>query len=405
MDFARPIVASLMSNLSGAVLVVLQIAIALAVLVNAAGIVHQRIQIIGRPTGMDDANLFAVRSVSFTKRFNYDAALRTDLAYLRGLPGVLAAAPIDAPPFNHSGFITDVWTNPNQKGAAQWINTFSTDEQGIRAFGVQLIAGRDFRAEEILPPLTQENLTEFVPSVIVTQAVANALFPERNALGQTIYDSLGKPATIIGIIADMIGTAPQGLDRADHVALIPRLPSFYGVVYLVRTAPGERDRIMRVAEAHLFRSNPDRVIDWVRPIERFKTNLYLSDRNMSIFLITVTLLVLASTSLGIIGLCTYNVSARTKQIGIRRALGARKRDILWYFLLENVLLTSVGIVLGSTFALGIGYLLVTHYQVPRLNGYYLGGGIVALSIIGVLASWQPARRGSAVSPSVATRTV
>jgi putative ABC transport system permease protein len=400
-----PIFSSVLRNLSGTLLVVLQVAIALAVLVNATWIVHQRIQILNAPTGMDDSNLLAALSVSFTKRFNYDASLRTDLAYLRGINGVVAAAPADAVPFSHAGSTADVWANPDQKGPAQWINTFATDEQGLKAFGAHLIAGREFRADEILPPVTEQNVTEFVPSVIVTQAIGEALFPGQNPLGKTIYDSVGKPATIIGIMANMIGTAPQGADKADHVALIPRLPGLHGVVYLVRTEPGRRDQILAMVEAHLSSSNPDRVIKWVRPVERYKKRMYLSDRNMKIFLTTVTLLVLATTSLGIFGLSTFNVSSRTKQIGTRRALGACKLDILQYFMVESALVTTAGIVLGCVLALGVGHWLSLAYQLPRLNLYYLVGGVLALWGIGQLAVWQPARRASSVPPSVATRTM
>jgi len=400
-----PILSSLLRNRTAGVLVILQVAIALAVLVNAAWIVHQRIEVMKKPTGMDDANLFAVLSVSFTERFNYDAALREDLVYLRGLSGVIAAAPVDAAPFSQVGFATDVWTNPDQKGNPESLNALSTDEEGLKAFGAHLIAGREFRADEILAPVTEHNVTEFVPEVIVTKAVAQTLYPGQNALGKPIYDSAGKPATIIGIMDNMMGAALRGLDKADHVALIPRLPRLHGVVYLVRTEAGRRDQVMPTAEAQLSGSNPDRVIKWVRPVEKFKKRLYLADRNMTIFLITVTALVLTTTSLGIFGLAIFNVSTRTKQIGIRRALGARRRDILQHFMVENAVLTTAGIILGCVLALGAGYWISLQYKLPRLDLYYLVGGALALSAIGQLAAWHPARRASSVPPSVATRTV
>ncbi len=401
----RPVFSSARRNLAATLLVVLQVAIALAVLVNATWIVQQRLRILNTPTGMDDANLLAVMSVSFTKRFNYDASLRADLAYLRGLNGVVAAAPVDAVPFSHTGATVDVWTNPEQKGPPNGINTLSTDEQGMKALGVHLLAGRGFQADEILPPVSEQNITDFVPSAIVTQAVADALFPGRNALGEQIYDPVGKPATIIGIMANMTGSAPPGLDKVDRVALIPRLPALHGVIYLVRTAPDRRDQLLPLIEAHLSSSNPDRVIKWVRTVQRYKNRLYLSDHNMEIFLISVTLLVLTTTSIGIFGLSSFNVSARTKQIGTRRALGARRLDILQYFLVENALVTTAGIVLGCLLALGVGYWLSMEYKLPRLNLYDLVGGVLALWGIGLLAVWWPARSASSVPPSVATRTL
>jgi putative ABC transport system permease protein len=114
---------------------------------------------------------------------------------------------------------------------------------------------------------------------------------------------------------------------------------------------------------------------------------------------------LAITAVGVFGLATFNVGTRTKQIGTRRAVGARRTDIVSYFLVENWLISTVGIVLGCGLALWSGYWLAKTYQLPRLDLYYLIGGIPILWILGLLAAWQPARRASTVSPAVATRTV
>jgi putative ABC transport system permease protein len=191
------------------------------------------------------------------------------------------------------------------------------------------------------------------------------------------------------------------------VFLEPRLPhAFSGsVYYLVRTKPGQRDSLMTVAERHLGVSNPNRVIDWIRTLQSFKDGSFRDDRNMGIFLVTVTGLLLAITSLGIFGLATFNVNVRTKQIGTRRAIGARRVDIVRYFMVENALITTVGIVVGCGLALGVGYWLSLQYQLPRLDLYYIVGGMLAIWTIGQLAVWQPARKASAISPSVATRTV
>ena len=74
----------------------------------------------------------------------------------------------------------------------------------------------------------------------------------------------------------------------------------------------------------MAKSNPDRVIDYVRPLNYFRDLTYLGDRAMEIYLITVTTLLIAVTCLGIFALATFNVSTRTKQIGTRRAVGARR---------------------------------------------------------------------------------
>jgi len=244
-----------------------------------------------------------------------------------------------------------------------------------------------------------------VPAVIVTQAAAQALFPRENALGKTIYDALGDSATIVGIIDNMVGSGYWGYQAVDYVAIIPQLPRIYGFAYLVRTEPDRRDAVMRTVEEHMAQLDPNRVIKAVHSVEFYKKLLYLSDRNMEVFLITVTVLLLAIACLGIFALATFNVSTRTKQIGTRRAVGARRADIVRYFMVENGLITTAGIVIGCALALAVGYWLSLQYQLPRLDLYYLVAGVLVLWAIGQLAAWQPARRAAAVSPAVATRTV
>ena len=400
----RPIASALLRNRTGALLVALQIAIALAVLVNAVFIVEQRVAKIRRPTGMDVDNIFVVSSTGFTDRFDYNSSLRTDLAYLRSLPGVIAASPINQLPLSGGGSATGVVPRPDQKTDVVSANYFEMDEQSIQALGVHLIAGRAFRQDEILPPVTNANATDFIPQAIVTQELAEALFPKQNALGKRMYDIEGHGATIIGIIDHMHGSWPQS-DPPGQVAIAPRLPLLFGFYYLVRTQPGQRDALMRTVEDHMSTSNPDRVVKWVKPLSMFKERLYLADRNVAIFLVTVTALLLAISGLGIFGLGTFNVSTRTKQIGTRRAVGARRGDILRYFMIENGIVTTAGIVVGCVLALGVGYWLSVQYSLPRLDLYFLVGGVLVLWSIGQIAVLQPARRASRVSPSVATRTV
>ena len=98
-------------------------------------------------------------------------------------------------------------------------------------------------------------------------------------------------------------------------------------------------------------------------------------------------------------------STRTKQIGTRRAVGARRTDILRYFLAENWLITSVGVVVGCILALLLGYWLSTTFELPRLKLYYLLAGVVVLWSVSLAAALRPARRASMVSPAIATRTV
>jgi putative ABC transport system permease protein len=402
----RPILSALMRNRIGAVLVAMQIAIALAVLVNALQIVMQRIETIRRPTGIDVDNVFVVSSAGFAQRYNASASIAEDLAYLRQLPGVRAATATGNIPLSGGGSATTLVTRPGAHRSAT-MNYYDVDEQALDALGLHLVAGRNFRHDEIQPALTKGDASRFVPQIILTQALAQELYPGQDPLGKPVYDALNQSATIIGVVDPMLGSWP-GTPRADRVFLMPRAPFTEGggsLIYLVRTAPGQREALMRLAETHLAAANPARVVHFVRPMNFFRDLTYLGDRAMTTYLLTVTLLLIAVTCLGIFALATFNVSTRTKQIGIRRALGARRADIVRYFLVENGLITSAGILAGCLLALAVGYWLSRQYQLPRLNLYYLLGGVLVLWGIGQLAAWQPARRAAAVPPSVATRTV
>jgi putative ABC transport system permease protein len=400
----RPIASALWRNRTGAILVAFQIAIGLAVLVNAVYIVKQRVEKIGRPTGMDTANMIWVSSQGFAKDFDHDATWRADLAAIRAIPGVKAASMISNIPLSGSGSSSGYQAKLGKVTPDETVpgNTYQVDEHAVAALGITLSSGRPFEPQEILPPI---DTFDSAPQAIVTKAFAKELFPDDpNPVGKSFYDGLGKPIAIVGIIEHMHG-AWVGWDKLDHVVLFPRIDNGPSSIYLVRSEPGRRDAVMRDIESKLGDSNPDRLLRWVRPMDYFIHKSYLDDRNMAIFLASVTSALLAITALGIFGLATFNVSTRIRQIGTRRAVGARRMDIVRHFLVENWMVTTAGVVAGCGAALGIGYWISVKYELPRLDLYYLVGGVLAIWLIGLAAALQPARRASAISPAVASRTV
>jgi putative ABC transport system permease protein len=400
----RPIASALWRNRTGAMLVAVQIAIGLAVLVNAVYVVKQRVDKIARPTGMDTANMIWAASAGFAQGFDYDASWREDIAAIRGLPGVRAASLVSNIPLSGGGNSSAFKARPGEIAPDDAIpgNSYLIDEQGVEALGIELAAGRAFEAAEIGPPA---DTYDGGPQAIVTRAFARELFPDDpNPLGRTFYSYLDEPIVIVGIIEHMHG-AWVGWDDLDHVLLFPRVKSGPNAFYLVRTEPGQRDAVMREIEARLGNSNPGRLLRWVRPMDYFIRQSYLEDRNMAIFLVSVTGALLAITALGIFGLATYNVSTRIRQIGTRRAVGARRMDIVRHFLVENWMVTTAGVIAGCGGALGVGYWISVKYELPRLDLYYLVGGVLVIWLIGLAAALQPARRASTISPAVASRTV
>src|SRR6185312_7591604 len=331
----------------------------LAVLINAVYIVKQRVDRIGRPTGIDVENIFVIRSVGVNDKYAHEAAMRADLAYLRGVTGVVAAAPISSPPLTGRGDRIGVMLKFDDHAHGIVTHYYEVDDQALAALGVRLAAGRFFQANEILPPRRTSGEAIGAPVAVITQALANDLYPDGHALGKPIYDSFGfltAPATIVGIIEHMHGSRVSW-DKFDRILMAPRLPfpDEPAVNYLVRTRPGQRDVVLRAVDEHMQNSNPDRMIEWTRTLEYLKNLSYIADRNLAIFLVSITLMLIAITCIGIYGLATFNVSTRARQIGTRRALGAQREDIVRYFLVENWLITTVGVIIGCALALVSGY--------------------------------------------------
>ena len=119
----------------------------------------------------------------------------------------------------------------------------------------------------------------------------------------------------------------------------------------------------------------------------------------------ICVILLSVTAAGIVGLTSFWVGQRHRQIGVRRALGARKIDILRYFQIEILLIAGGGAVIGALCAVGLNGWLMKHYEMTHLPLVYVAIGVLAMLLLGQAAVLVPARRASNVPPVVATRYV
>ena len=143
----RPILSSLRRSPTGAILVALQIALALAITVNSLYIVSQRLERLGQDSGMDVPNLFVVVFAPVGRTFNGEVAMREDLQLLRSLPGVAAATAINAVPLSGGGSSTMYYAEPAEKGNQTPGNYYEVDEHGVETLGVEPGRGPQFRRE------------------------------------------------------------------------------------------------------------------------------------------------------------------------------------------------------------------------------------------------------------------
>jgi putative ABC transport system permease protein len=406
----RPILSALMRNRTGAILVALQIAIALAVICNAAFIVQQRLAKMDRHSGYDESNLVTVRisQLELKDREQGIAGIEADLRALRAMPGVVSATATAALPLSGGGFGWEYQRTPKPGDPdAASASLVLSDQSTLETFGLELESGRWFSTDETTMAAGFNEFGAMTPPVLViTRALADKLFPEGGAVGGTVYDgSTMKPITVIGIVKQAQGyyVSSESLDRTAFTPVM--LASGESLFYVVRTRPGERAAVQRDIETALLGVDPRRIVRNVRSYDEIRASAYRNDRAMTITLLVVIGLLVAVTVLGVFGLMTFNVSRRRKQIGTRRALGARRRDVVKHFMLESWIITTAGSVVGVALAVGLSVWLVNTFELPKLDWRYLPVGVLALWVVGQLAAYGPARRAAGIEPATATRSV
>jgi putative ABC transport system permease protein len=400
----RPILSALLRNRTGAVLIGMQIAFTLAVLLNAVFIVADRVQAMTRPTGMDVDNIVTAQVWAVRDDTNIEAMIREDLDALRALSRVEAATASNQIPLSGGGWGDTLFSATSDTDGRISGNgaRYQVDHTGLDTLGVTLESGRAFRADEVR--WREPNSSGQPPVLIITRELADALFPGEDALGRTVYDDLDQPSTVVGIVQQMHG-AWVGWDKLGQVILSPEQPSGPLVRYMVRVTPGAAEAMTAAVEQALVARDPGRVVHRVVPMADYRDSSYSRDRAMAVLLVVVTVLLMLVTVLGIVGLASFSVSQRTRQIGTRRAVGARRMHIMRYFLVENWLITTGGVALGTILGVAFNVWLAHEYAIDRLHPLYVPAGVMTLWSIGLLSVLAPARRAARIPPAIATRTV
>jgi len=407
----RPILSSLRRHKLTACLLVLQAALTCAIVCNVVFMIANRVQRISVPTGMAENELSVIQSTGIEKGENPQARHTTDLAVLRAIPGVQSAVAVSySLPLDQSESSSGLC--PSKQALDRAMQLDSIEGSGcmepavydgtpslINTLGLRLVAGRDFQPDEYV--------SAGKPAVaIVTRALAQHLYPGKQALGQSMYDG-DNYIRIVGIVDKLLrpNLRKPGVD--DDSMIWPQRPDRAGVLYVMRSAPQDRERVLQAASAALLKASPSRLMDPKRmqTYTEIRAEYFQRDTTMIGLLIASALGLLFVTALGITGLANFWVQQRTRSIGIRRAIGATRGDIVRYFQTENFLIVSAGVLLGMLLAFVLNAVLMQHYELQRLPWFYLLVGALVLWGLGQLAVLGPALRAAAVPPVVATRSV
>lgn len=400
----RPILSTLRRHKTAAALIVIEIALACAIVSNAVFLIGQRVERMNAPSGVAEAELLQIRLWGIGRVDNADALTLQDLATLRGLPGVRGAAIVNQFPFGDD--YSDISLNllPQQPAPTLTAAFYSIGEAALQTLGLRLLEGRDFQPEEFRAQSQVEHDPNVqLPVAMLDRATAARLFPGRTAVGQTIYLFDNAPTRIVGVV-DLLAPPQPRQPGGDYVVLVPVRPAYGGQgSYLLRVDPARRHELLRTAVAALEKLDSRRIVTEQRLFEDIRHRYYRQDQWMTGLLLAVCVALLVVTALGIVGLASFWVQQRSRMIGVRRALGASRRQILRYFQTENLLLTGIGITLGMAGAYAINQWLMTHYELPRLPWVALPIGTLTLLVLGQVAVLGPALRAAALPPAAVMR--
>jgi len=395
-------------------LVVAELAMALVLLIGAGLMIRSISALWSVNPGFDSRDIltFGVSLPPSMKGANADgirAALREVQRKLETTPGVQsvslswAAVPLSSD--DEDLFWLDGQPRPASENEMNWTLSYVVEEDYLKVMGILLEHGRFFTAQD------NERAAHVV---VVDDVFARKFFGDQDPIGKRVnLNSKGGVAEIVGVVGHV---KQWGLDSDDKQPLraqlyfpFMQLPdeamrlSATGTGVLARLdphVPGTADAI-RTA---LKRMNNDQVMFSVQTMEEIIADSLAARRVSMIVLGVFAVLALGLASMGIYGVISYVVGQRTREIGIRIALGAKRMEVLRMVLREGMKMTVLGVVIGFLAALALTQLMASMlYGVSATDPLTFAGVAAILMIVALVASYVPARRAMRVDPIVALR--
>lgn len=387
-------------------LVVTQIALSV-VLLFAAGVLVRRAQDASRiDVGYDTAPVVVLSFDLFTQR--YDAAARAAFldelrSRLERLPGVEAAAVPAYVPF---------------AGAAALFEIHPEEDAGAESDGTRLIAGitvgvgPDYFRTLGIPitrgrPLEARDAEGDVTGVVVSESLARRVWPDREPLGRRFRVGSGEGARVyqvVGIARDVVSSSIVATDGALVYPPHGRAPFALSANSVAVRAMGDAGAATRVIREEIRRMDDALPVFDVRTLAEVVDDELGYQRRMTAVVAGLGALALALATIGLYGVIAYNVAGRTREVGVRIALGAPARSVSGLFVWHALRLSAVGLSIGAGLSIPLGRLIggVVHGARP-LDPLSALGVVATLGAAVVLASYLPARRAARVEPMVALR--
>jgi putative ABC transport system permease protein len=376
-------------------LVVAEVTLALVLLVGAglllrSAVALQRAELGFRPDHVLTAE-FRLPPAKYAEPRVIAAFFRQALERLRAVPGIQSAALVRAVPFSGNGGSTTFLVEgqpepPKGREAVAQLNIVSPDY--FRTMGIRQLAGRDF----------DEHDTADAPTVaVVNDTMARQLWPGTDPIGRRLRLREAGWATVVGVVGDVRHSGPSEPPQPQIYTTHEQDARIFACV-VARTA-GDPMAMAAPMRTALWSVDKDQPVWKVRPMEQLVTGSRGTARAMSLLVGVFAAVALTLAGVGIYGVMAYAVSQRTREIGIRMALGAASGRVLRLVVGRALVLTSVAIVLGAVGAAVLARLLGTLlFGVGPADPVTFVTAAVALASVGTLAAYLPARRAARIDP-------
>ncbi|MBT1063206.1 ABC transporter permease [Bowmanella sp. Y26] len=399
----RPILLSLKQNKFMTILIALQVALTMAVLSSAILTTLVTLRAWNMPSGIPHDNIIRINADFYDDSQDLGAAMQRDLQRLSAQPGVEAIARTYAVPFRAEN-VLNVFTSQDENAAPMQTALVEAETSLFDVLELTLLDGRWLSVnDEVIEGAASG---QRAASVMISADLAKALFAGQSAVGKTLWLSKGgDPVQVVGVYSNMMtGENLNGRGLSYHSLIRPQLlwSQENEPEYLIRVDAGKGAAMIEEIVS-LFYQEQGRYVGASELLTRVQKRMYDGRGSRAMINLVISAVLMLITALGIAGLTSFQVNQRRKQIGTRRALGARKSDIIRYFLTENALVTLFGCLLG---------LLVTLYLMFELSERdeenYLNMGVIGLIVLGMwainaIATWLPARKAAQISPAIVTR--
>jgi putative ABC transport system permease protein len=386
-------------NRTRSVLVVMESAIAVVLLIGAGLLIRSLIQLQKTNPGFDPSNVLTMRVDLSRQKYstpekatNFFSELETRLA---GLPGVEKVGFVTELPL--SGQLNDMPFTVEGRPVAAIADSFGADFRRVNqhyfsALRIPLLRGRNF---------TEQEVRDSAKVLVVSELLASRVFPNEEPLGKRLVMMMGNdPWEIIGIVGDIRHSA-----LASQPSPAMYLPTYAGAgTNLVIRTQGEPTNLAAAVRKEVQAIDSDQPVSAVRTMDQWVDTSVALPRYRTALLGLFALLALVLASTGIYGVMSYSVTQRTREIGVRMALGARRFDVLRLVVRQGMFLVIVGIGIGLAGAFALTRVMATLlFGVTAKDPVTFLAVAALLTLVAFVACYIPARRATKVDPLVALR--